>query len=213
MARRPHSSGLARALLGAALVLGLAPGAGAEPLIRIPTADRVEAPTLEYRHRVDGRDEGYGTLSLPLGLAYELDFGYFADEDGSHNLEGGVMFQLLPDQVITPGIALGVWDVTNDSPWGRRGFLVVTKALRPGQFFVRSPLRRVQFTAGTGTGRFSGFIGAVRADLPLRLSLVAEFDARRLNAGVWFTPVRPLTLKAEWQNGNPYLGGSFLFSF
>jgi hypothetical protein len=185
----------------------------AEPLIQIPTADLVVAPKGEYRQRVDGTQEGYGSLSLPFGLAYELDFRYYNDEDGSHNVEGGIMFQLLPDGVITPGIALGLWDVTNSGPWGRRGFFVVTKSLRPGQLFVRRPLQRLQFTLGSGTGRLGGPLGALRADLPGGFSLIAEYDSRRLNAGVWFTPLRPLTLKAELQNGNPYLGGSVLFSF
>jgi hypothetical protein len=64
----------------------------------------------------------------------------------------------------------------------------------------------VQLTLGVGTGRFSGVVAGLRADLPYRVSLIAEYDARRFNAGIWFAPVKPLTLKAELQNGNPYLG-------
>jgi len=191
----------------------LAGPAAAEQFIRTPTADLVTAPKVEYLHRIEGTKEGYGTLSLPFGLAYELDFRWFNGEDRSHNLEGGVMFQLLPDGIITPGVALGVWDVTNSSPWGRRGFFVITKSLRPGQLFVRRPLQRLQFTVGTGSGRFSGLLGSLRGDLPGGFSLVAEFDARRLNLGVWFSPIPPVTLKAELQNGNAYVGGSLVARF
>lgn len=203
---------LAFASLSLAFLAGGAP-AGADQLIRIPTADLAPGPRAEYMRRVDGEQEGYATLLVPVGLAYELAFRYYDNEDGNHRLEGGGMFQLLPDGVITPGIALGLWDVTNSSPWGRRGFLVITKGLRGGQFFVPEGVKRLQFTLGTGTGRLSGVFAAVRLDLPSRFSFIAEYDARRPNFGVWFTPIDQLTLKAELQNGNPYLGGNLTFRF
>lgn len=195
-------------------VLLLAAGSSsADQLIRIPTADLVPGPKAEYMRRVDGEKEGYATLLVPAGLAYEFAFRYYDNEDRSHNLEGGGQFQLLPDGVITPGVSVGIWDVTNSSRWGRRAFFVVTKSLRPGQFFVRKPIERLQITLGGGTGRLGGVFGGLRVDLPARFSLVAEYDSRRLNTGIWFTPVKPLTLKAELQNGNPYLGGSFTLDF
>ena len=187
--------------------------ASADQLIRIPTADLALGPKAEYKRRVSGAEEGYATLLVPAGLAYELAFRYYDDEDGANRFEAGGQFQLLPDGVITPGVSVGIWDVTNSGPWGRRAFLVVTKALRPGQFFVGRPFERVQFTLGTGTGRLSGIFAGVRADLPYGFALVGEFDARRLNAGIWFTPIKQVTLKAELQNGNPYLGGDLTVRF
>ena len=187
--------------------------AAADQLIQIPTADLVTGVRGEYKHRLQGNNEGYGTVSVGAGRAYELMFRYYNNEDHQHDLEGGGQFQLLPDGVITPGLSVGMWDVTNSSRWGRRGFLMVTKSLRPGQLFVKRPLERVQLNFGTGTGRFSGLLAGARVDLPGRFSLVGEFDSRRLNAGIWFSPVRPLTLKGELQNGNPYFGGEFRARF
>jgi hypothetical protein len=201
-------------------VLCVAAGAGlwpaparADQLIQIPTADRAAAPTLDYRHRLEGDDEGFGTLLVPVGLTYELMARYYNGEDGDHSVEGGLLFQILPDGVITPGIALGLWDVTNSTPWGRRGFFVLTKSLEPGQFGLPRPFERLQVTVGTGTGRFSGLLAGARLDLPGRVTLVAEYDARRFNAGFWWSPVRPLTLKGELHNGNPYAGGEFRLRF
>lgn len=187
--------------------------ARADELIQIPTADLVPALTTEYKHRLKGNSEGYGSLRFPAGQAYELDFRYYNNEDHENNVEGGGLFQLLPDGVVTPGIALGVWDVTNSSRWGRRGFLVITKGLEPGQLFVREPIQRLQLTFGTGTGRFSGIFAGLRADLPARFSLIGEYDSRRFNAGLWYTPIRQVTLKAELQNGNPYFGGQFRLAY
>lgn len=204
-----------RAWVGLCVLVGALAGmpAHADQLIRIPTADIVPGPKTEYLQRVDGKHEGYATLLVPAGLAYELAFRYYNNEDRSHNIEGGGMFQLLPDGVITPGVAVGMWDVSNSSPQGRRAFVVVTKSIRQGQFFVPKPLERLQLTLGSGTGRFSGVLAALRVDLPAHFTLISEYDARRFNAGIWFRPVRPLTLKAELQNGNPYLGGDFTLRF
>jgi len=201
-----------RSLLGATALLLSTSAASADQLIQIPTADRA-VPTLEYKRRLEGNSEGYATLLLPAGIAYELMFRYYDNEDHEHSLEGGGQFQLLPDGVITPAVSLGVWDITNSSPWGRRGFLVITKSLRPGQLGIPEALDRVQLTVGTGTGRFSGLFAAVRVDVAQRVSLIAEYDARRLNAGIWVTPIKPVTIKAELQNGNPYLGGELRLSF
>lgn len=187
--------------------------AHADELIHIPTADLVPALTTEYKHRLQGNSEGYGSLRFAAGQAYELDFRYYNNEDHENNVEGGGLFQLLPDGVVTPGIALGMWDVTNSSRWGRRAFIVMTKGLEPGQLFIREPIQRLKLSFGTGTGRFSGIFAGIKADLPARFSLVGEFDARRFNAGIWYTPVRQLTLKAELQNGNPYFGGQFRLAY
>jgi hypothetical protein len=200
------------------LILCLAAGAPlsaarADQLIQIPTADRVSAPSFEYLQRVDGHSEGYGTILVPAGQAYELMFRYYNDLDGEHKIEGGGQFQLLPDGVITPGVSLGLWDITNSTPWGRRGFLVLTKALRAGQLGIPRPIDRVQLTLGTGSGRFSGILAAARIDLPGRVSLVTEYDARRPNFGLWWSPLKPLTLKGEIQNGNPFVGGEFRVHF
>lgn len=203
----------AAAAAGAAVLLTVAGPARADELIHIPTADLVRAPTLEYLERVDRVDEGYGTLFFPAGRSYELMFRYYNGVDRQSRIEGGGQFQLLPDGIITPGIAVGLWDITNSSPRQRRAFLVVSKSVRQGQFGLPKPFRRVQFTLGVGTGRLGGLFAGTRVDLPLGFSLVGEYDSQRLNEGIWFTPVKPLTFKAELQNGNPYLGGELRLRF
>lgn len=198
-----------RTVFGVAAILLTAGSARADQLIQIPTADRVPGFAAEYLHRVEGRSEGYGTAFIPAGLAFELMFRHYNNLDFSHDVEGGGMLQLLPDGIVTPGIAVGVWDVTNSSPWGRRAFLVLTKGIDQGQWGAPPFIRRTQLTLGLGTGRFGGPLAGIRFDLPARFSLIAEYDSRRLNAGVRFSPVKPLILKAELQNGIPFVGGEF----
>ncbi len=202
--RAPGGALLGLVLLGVALLSGS--GAKADELIQIPTADRVSGPELEYIHRASGHDEGYATLFAPVGTAYELMARYYNNFHGSHNVEVGGMFQLLPDGVVTPGIALGLWDISDSSPLGRRAFFVLTKSLKQGQFFVPRPIRRLQLTLGAGSGRFGGILAGARADLPAHFSLVTEYDARHLNVGLWYNPARAISLKGELQNGSAFVG-------
>lgn len=195
------------ALLSLGLVLGGPRAASADQLIQTPTAVRSPGIRTEYLHRFEGDDQGYGTIVAPLGLAYELMGRYYNGLDNSHNLEVGAQLQLLPDGVVTPAVSLGVWDITNSAPWGRRGFLALTKGIERGQFGLPRPFRRAQLSLGTGTGRLSGLFAGLRLDLPANVSLVTEYDARRLNVGLWVSPVRSLSLKAELQNGEPFFGG------
>ena len=199
--------------IGAAVALGLcallspSTSVSADELIQLPTADRSTAPTAGYRRRFNGPNEGYGTITLPATPLGELLFRYYDREDGKRRAEIGGQFQVLPDGLVTPGLSVGMWDVGNNGPWGRRAFLVLTKNLTPfGQIPIPKPFERVQFNIGAGTGRFGGAFSSVRADLPGKISLIGEFDSRRLNAGIWLRPLRQLTLKGELQNGNPYLG-------
>lgn len=200
-------------LLGALAATCLAGPARADQLIQIPTADRPLAPRGEYLHRFSGDGEGYGTLLVPAGQSYELMFRYYNGLDGSHNLEGGGQFQLLPDGIVTPGIALGMWDVTNSGPWGRRAFFVLTKSLEQGQLGLPRPFQRAQLTLGAGTGRIGPVFGGLRLELPAHFSLIAEYDARRLNTGLEFRPIKPISLKAQLQNGNFYFGGDLSLRF
>ena len=205
-----------RSLLATASFLAacaVAVPSAADQLIQIPTADIVPGVTGEYKHHFSGQDEGYATLFAPAGRAYEMMFRYYNDYSGSHRWEAGGQFQLLPDGLVTPGLAVGMWDVTNSSPKGRRAFLVLTKSLRPGDFALPDFLPPTHLSLGVGTGKFSGPLAGVRFNLPAHFDLVAEYDARRFNAGLWYTPIKPLTLKAELQNGEVFLGATLRARF
>jgi hypothetical protein len=201
------------ATMGLLLALNVAPSVRADQLIQIPTADIVPGATGEYLQRTEGDDAGYGTLLLPAGKQFEFMFRWYNDYSDQHRLEGGGQFQLLPDGVVTPGIAIGMWDVTNSSPKGRRAFLMLTKHLQPGDFSLPKFLPPFQLNLGVGTGKFSGPLAGIKINLPAHFDLVGEYDARRFNAGLWFTPVKPLTLKAELQNGEFFFGGSLHSQF
>ena len=53
----------------------------------------------------------------------------------------------------------------------------------------------------------------IKVNLPAHLDLIAEYDARRFNTGIWYSPMKHLTLKAELQNGEFFFGGSLRSKF
>ena len=173
---------IAAALAAFAAALTAPVPAQADQLIQIPTADIVGEATGEYKHHFRGRDKGYGSLFVPAGRAYEMMFRYYNRYGGQHRIEGGGQFQLLPDGLVTPGLAVGMWDVTNSSLKGRRAFLVLTKSIRPGQFSLPRFLPPAHLSLGIGTGKLSGPLAGLKLNLPAHFDLVAEYDARRFNA-------------------------------
>ncbi len=199
--------------VGLCLSLGAATSVRADQLIQIPTADIVQGATGEYLQRTEGDDAGYATVFLPAGKQYEVMFRWYNDYAREQAVEGGGQFQILPDGVVTPGIAIGMWDVTNSSPKGRRAFLMLTKRLEPGDFSLPKFFPPMQLNFGVGTGKFSGPLAGLKINLPAHLDLVAEYDARRFNTGLWYSPMKHLTLKAELQNGEFFFGGSLRSRF
>lgn len=190
-------------LVAAALAGGTRPAA-ADKLLRIPTAERA-GWSLEHLERVEGPDEGFSTLTLPLGALYEGFLRYNRDFDRSHALEVGGMAQLIPQSFGFPSIGVGVWDVTNSGPDGRRFFLALTRDFEHDEFLPPA-LRRLQATVGIGTDRLGGLFAGVRWRAATAVSLLGEYDSRRFNAGLWWSPTPVLTLKGELHNGDPFVG-------
>lgn len=210
---RPMRLTLTPLLLAGAALLAPAGAARADQLIQIPLAERAPAPKIDYRHRIDGSNQGYGTVVLPAGSAYEVLARWNNGFRGDHGVEVGGMMQLLPDGIVTPGIAAGVWDVTNSGPMGRRFFLVLTKSLGPGQLGLPLGLGGAQATLGVGSGRFMGPLAGLKLNVAPFSSLVAEYDARQFNFGFWIYPLPLVQLRAELQGGDPYLGAEFRLGF
>ena len=201
---------LACLLVAAALASGTRP-AVADKLLRIPTAERA-GWSVEHLERTEGADEGFTALTLPLGTLYEGSIRYNRDFDGSHALEIGGMAQLIPQSFGFPAIAVGVWDVTNSGPDGRRFFLALTRDFEQDEFLPRA-LRPIQATLGIGTDRLGGPFAGLRWRVASGVSLLGEYDSRRFNAGLWWSPTPALTLKGELHNGDPFVGARLQFAF
>jgi hypothetical protein len=190
-----------------ALLLALASvgAARADKLILIPTADmsRIQA---EYSRSTSSDDLEVITAQLGFGRGFELLGRRYQNVPGGDDAtEIGGELQLLPEGLVTPGLAAGVWDISGNSPRGRRAFLVLTKTL-PLVDWLPFPVKNVKFHAGVGTGSLSVVFLGAQASIPLGLTLAAEFDSSRTNFGLWWSPVPILRLKAERAEGHTFLG-------
>ena len=191
--------------------------ARADQLIQIPTAE-VGRWSAEAMFRADGVDERYYSLRAPVGVSSEIFIRYYAGLDKSYDTEFGGQIQILPQGVFgglgfgSPAVAVGVWDVLNEGPYGRRFFLMLSKSFTVLDN-VPSIVRGTEVHFGFGTQRFGTVLFGVKKKLPGRFYLVSEFDSHRWNNGIWWEPVGFVRLRGEFQNGDPFLGGNLTARF
>lgn len=190
--------------MGLGIVLALSAGsARADRLIWIPTAD-VSRPSIEYMTDPFGK-RGVATGQFGLGKQFELlvrDYRHFTSSD---KVEVGGQFTVLPEGIATPGIALGVWDVADNGPRGRRVFGVVTKSL-PLVNKLPTGFHDIKVSAGIGSNQLSGVFLGGQIGIPFGFGLYGEYDTRHFNAGISWSPIGILRLKAESWGGKLFVG-------
>jgi hypothetical protein len=186
------------------IALALSSGiARADRLIWIPTAD-ISRPSIEYMADPFGK-RGVATGQFGLGKQFELLVRDYRNYGTSDKAEVGGQFTVLPEGFATPGIALGVWDVADNGPRGRRVFGVVSKAL-PLVNKLPVGFHDIKVHAGVGSGQLSGVFVGGQAGFPFGFGINAEYDTRHFNAGLSWSPIGIVRLKAESWGGKLFIG-------
>jgi hypothetical protein len=178
-------------------------GARADRLIWIPTA-AISRPQVEYMAEASG---SRGVLTGQIGLVKQFDllvrhYRNFEDKDRT---EVGGEYVVLPEGLATPGVAIGVWDVADEGPRGRRFFGVLSKSV-PLINSVPLGIHDIKVHAGIGSGSLSGVFLGGQIGFPFGFGLYGEYDARKFNAGISWSPIGVLRLKAESWNGRVFVG-------
>jgi hypothetical protein len=192
-------------LLGFIAALALSSGvARADKLIWIPTAGISHLGQVEYMTEADGKR---GVLTGQVGLAkqFELLVRHYRNFSPSDKTEVGGQFTILPEGFATPGIAIGVWDVANDGPRGRRVFGVISKSL-PVVNKLPVGFHDIKVHAGIGSNQLSGIFLGGEAGFPFGFGVLAEYDSRHVNAGLSWSPISLIRLKAESWGGKVFVG-------
>jgi hypothetical protein len=180
---------------------------GSTGLINSPTADvlRPGQISLGYYHLKDG---GVGSFNTNLAPNLELGVAAFRYDGQSNKNYINGKFAIVPETVLTPGLAIGMEDIGNKDQ--RSAYAVVSKAL-PFGFRIH---------AGTGNGRFNGvFAGIEKTINPLSIvtgnnafpatTLIAEYDGKTMNYGARMSVIPGLKLDAGVRNHDGYIGISF----
>ena len=173
---------------------------GATGLLELPTADVVKKESfgigLYSADDVKIRNMGYG-------LAEKLEVS-FANE--KHDIEQinkfNVKYVLLSETVLTPGLAVGINDLTGKSE--RSTFAVVSKGLPLG-FRVH---------AGIGSGDFEkGFVALEKNITPLlganvfpSTTLLVEYNDNNINYGMRMSIVPDLKLNLGRSDHKTFIG-------
>jgi hypothetical protein len=181
---------------------------GSTGQISNPSADVLQAGqfALGYYHLKDG---GVGVFNMNLAANLELGVAGFRFDDSSQNKSFvNAKFGVLPETILTPGVAIGVEDIGNVQK--RTAYAVASKAL-PFGFRIH---------AGVGNGRYDGVFAALEKTInPISVltgnnsfpatTLIVEFDGRNMNYGARMSIVPGLKLDAGWRDHQTYFGMSF----
>jgi len=181
---------------------------GSTGQINNPSADVLQQGQFAagYYHLKDG---GVGVFNMNLLPNFEVGVaGFRHDDSGANKTLVNAKLGLLPETILTPGVAVGVEDVAAQR--GRSYYAVASKAL-PFGFRIH---------AGVGNGRFDGTFAALEKTInPVSVltgnnafpatTLIAEFDGRHMNYGARLSIVPGLKVDAGWRDRSAYFGVSF----
>lgn len=202
-----------RKVLGWISVLGLALAApvsaspsflGPTGLLNTPTA--LTTPMLSYDAYFHA-GENFLTYGANFGVTSALELGgtiFDPDNGGNEALFNG-KYTLTRDTIATPGIAIGVIDVTDSIDTS--AYLVLTKgfgrvALGGGSGFG------LRAHAGYGTGIFDDNVfGGAELLLGDRLSIIGEYDGLDFNFGASFRVGHGVQIKGGLFDGDQFAAG------
>lgn len=200
--------GVTCALLMTAMPAMAAPSVnGPTGIINTPSADTLRPGqiSLGYYNLEKG---GVGTFNTNIAPNLEIGVSGFRYDGQENKNYVNAKFGILPESVLTPGLAIGGEDIGNSSE--RSLYVVASKALPLG----------FRLHVGTGNGRFNGVFASVEKVInPLSIitgnsvfpatTLIAEYDGKNMNYGARLSIVSGLKLDAGVRNHNGYIGISF----
>ncbi len=148
--------------------------------------------------------------NVVMGIAPRVEMGMAAihyTDVGNKTLLNG-KYALLPEQVLTPGISVGVEDVFNQNQ--RTEYVAVSKTLPYG----------FRIHGGVGNGRYHGAYGGIEKTInPVgalmgantfpATTLIAEYDGNTVNYGVRLSIVSGLKVEGGYRNHAAYYGINF----
>ena len=186
--------------------------AAAAPSLNGPTG-LINTPSAEVV-REGGFSLGYdrlqqgNALNFNLGIMKNIEIGLstFEPEEGARLNRLNAKWNVIPETVVTPGLAVGVEDINDRGQ--RSAYIVGSKALPLGF--------RVHY--GLGDGRYKGGFGGLEKTVnPLGVltgnhtfpatTLMAEYDGTDFNVGARLSLVSGVKIDAGWQDMKDFYVG------
>lgn len=120
----------------------------------------------------------------------------------------GLEMSMLPETTMTPGVGIGIWDVTGKTSFGKGYYMAVTKSV-PLTKQLPLPVQDVKIHGGYGINGIDGLFGGAEASLPLGIKLYAEYFQHDINYAVGWNPAPTLQLKVQVLDGDTFYGLQF----
>jgi hypothetical protein len=194
--------------------LGLATFSSADRLITIPTGTKITLNTVKFEGLTEQSRSRTSRYWLGFGVTNAIDAQITGEkfELGKFKTSFDVAYNYIPPITgIGPGISFGVQDVLNETHDGRRYFLAITTK----EGFADSVNGSVpaEITIGGYFGSInSPFVGVM---LPFtdKLRFLAEFNGRRITAGVDIRPTNDIGLRAVFDQRDVLVGAQITLRF
>ncbi|MCE5197564.1 MAG: hypothetical protein ABFD54_04155 [Armatimonadota bacterium] len=188
-----------------ALIVCLAGSVSANRILLAPSGETLTTGQIRAEAAISpGNDDGkYFWLGAGL-MQLEVSALRFENSAGDDQDQFSAQWNFLPETMITPAVAFGVQDVTDNSDDGIAGYAVVTKHLAVGRF--NPVIKSLAATAGVGFGGIDGPFFGLEAKLPYGFFAQAEYDSRDFNAAFGWQPISALRLKGYTIRDEFYVG-------
>jgi len=181
----------------------------ADRLLRLPTANSLFEGQWVTEDLYSTRTHSH-TGFLQIGLPSFFEVGALIEKgDLAVNLQYSFV-QPFPEY--SPGLAVGVLDIGNDTDAGRAIWAAAT--WQYNVYADWADRERISFTLGGGTGpRFKGAFVALELPVYRGWSLLMEHDSRTLTVGVSFSPDSNVLARAVIEDGRAAYSLGLRFGF
>ncbi|HJP82547.1 MAG TPA: hypothetical protein VJ835_03495 [Fimbriimonadaceae bacterium] len=195
-------------------VFSLSALSAADRLITIPTGSKIKLDTIRAEGLWEQSRSRNSRYYIGAGLTNAIDFEFTGERFDGHRFRNSVdlSYNYIPPIIgFGPGISFGVQDAFGVTRGGRRFFLAITT--REGFADSVSGAVPAEITIGAYFGSVNApFVGVM---LPFTdyVRALAEFDGRRINAGVEFRPMANLGLRATFERNDVLIGAQVTLKF
>lgn len=172
--------------------------------IDTPSADvlRPGQVSLAYYKLNEGTDLAFG---VNIAKNIELSGAKQEYKNAAAKTELNLKYGVLHEGILTPGVALGIEDITNQRE--QSVYAVVSKGLPLG----------LRVHAGIGNGHYDGLFFAVEKKLiPMSIggvfpdtSLIIEHNGHAMNYGLRVSIAAGLKVDAGWRDNSSYVGFTY----
>lgn len=186
----------------------------ADRLINIPTARKIQWGTYKFEYRAEPHEKGVQETFLGIGVTEALEVQARASNlDSGHSIGTlDVAYNFIsPITGFTPGFAVGVLDVLNKMPDGRRPYFVTT--FKEGFYTIDGEVP-ADITLGFcfEQTRMYPMVG-VSIPFSSQFRTLAEHDGKRLSAGVEARPAPNLGIRFTIEDRHSLFGLQYQHRF